>query len=132
VKVIDSSSVAKLVNREENSEAVEEALRGGCVSLELCVKETGNSLWKRVHRGLLDPRKAGSVFREFVASRPFAVAEQQDLYASAFKAAVSYDLTVYDALFLALAKEKGLPLVTSDPSQADAAKKMGLEVEFVP
>lgn len=132
MKVIDSSSVAKLVNREENWELVEKALAGSCVSLELAVKETGSSLWRRVHRGLLDPRKAQNAFEEFVASRPFAVADQESLYSLAFGIASSLDLSVYDALFLALSKEKGLPFVTSDPSQADAASKLGLEVEFIP
>ena len=132
MKVIDSSSVAKLVNREENWEPVEEALRGGCVSLELALKETGNSLWKRVHRKLLEPEKAQSVFQEFVTSLPFRTAEQRDLYAPAFEIAVANDLTIYDALFLALARAKSMPLVTSDPIQAAAAKRLNLEVELVP
>jgi len=130
-KAIDSSSVAKLVNREENWEVVEEALRGGCVSLELAVKETGNSLWKRVHRGLLDGKQAGQFFSEFVASRPFAVAPQDELYTSAFEIAASCDLPIYDALFLALSKEKRMALVTSDPSQAEAARKLGVEVQLI-
>jgi len=132
VKVVDSSSVAKFVNREENWEAVEKSLRGSCVSLEFAVKETGNSLWKRVHRGLLDRARAQNAFQEFVESRPFAVAEQQGLYARAFKIAASSDVPMYDALFLALSEEREAPLVTSDPSQAEAAKKLGLQVEFIP
>ena len=131
-RVIDSSSLAKFVNREANWEAVEEALRSGCVSLELAVKETGNSLWKRVHRGLLDGKQAQRFFSEFVTSRPFAVAEQNGLYASAFKIGTSSGLPLYDALFLALSKERELPLVTSDPSQAEAARKLGIEVKFIP
>ena len=131
-RVIDSSSLAKFVNKEANWEAVEEALRGGCVSLELAVKETGNSLWKRVHRGLLDGKQAQRFFSEFVTSRPFAVVEQNGLYASAFKIGTSSDLPLYDALFLALSKERELPLVTSDPSQAEAARKLGIEVKFIP
>lgn len=131
MKVIDSSSVAKFVNREENWEEVQEALRGGCVSLELSMKETGNSLWKRVHRKVLDSKKAQGAFKEFVSSRPFSVADQQGLYAPAFEIATSLDLPVYDALFLALSREMRIPLVTSDPSQAAAAKKLGLDVEFI-
>ncbi len=131
MKVIDSSSVAKYVNREENWEPAAEALRSGCVSLELAVKETGNSLWKRFRRGELNDKQAKQFFAEFVASRPFAIADQAELYAPAFEIATSFALPVYDALFLALSKEKRLPLVTSDPSQAEAARKMGLEVQFI-
>ncbi|MDV3244632.1 MAG: type II toxin-antitoxin system VapC family toxin [Nitrososphaerales archaeon] len=131
MKVIDSSSVAKYVNREENWEPAAEALRGSCVSLELAVKETGNSLWKRFRRGELSDKQAKQFFAEFVASRPFTIADQAELYAPAFEIATSFALPIYDALFLALSKEKSLPLVTSDPSQAEAARKMGLEVQFI-
>jgi predicted nucleic acid-binding protein len=130
-KAIDSSSIAKFVNREENWDVVEEILRGGCVSLELAVKETGNSLWKRVHRGSLDTEQAKRFFSEFVASRPFALVPQDELYASAFEIATSSGLPIYDALFLALSKEKRIALVTSDLLQAEAARKLGIEVQLV-
>ena len=132
MKAIDSSSLAKFVNREENWELAAEALRGSCISLELAVKETGNSLWKRVRRGQLDGKRAQRFFAEFVASRPFAIADQAQLYSPAFEIATSFALPIYDALFLALSKEKGLPLVTSDPSQVKAAKQLGVEVQFIP
>ena len=76
MKVIDSSTVAKYVNREENWEPAAEALRGSCISLELAVKETANSLWKRTRRNELDEARAKQTFTEFVASRPFAIADQ--------------------------------------------------------
>lgn len=131
MKVIDSSSVAKYVNREENWEPAAEALRGSCISLELAVKETGNSLWKRIRRRELIDEQARQIFAEFVASRPFAIADQAELYAPAFEIATSFALPYYDALFLALSRERGLTLVTSDPAQAEAARKMGLEVQFI-
>lgn len=131
MKVIDSSSVAKYVNREENWEPAAEALSSSCISLELAVKETGNSLWKRLRRGELDEKLAKQFFEEFVASRPFAIADQAELYAPAFEIATSFAIPIYDALFLALSKVKRIPLVTSDPSQAEVAKKMGLEVQFI-
>ena len=71
MKAIDSSTVVKFVNREANWEAAGEALRGGRVSVDLAVKETGNSLWKRVRRHELDGKWAKRVFSEFVASVPF-------------------------------------------------------------
>ena len=132
MKVIDSSSIAKLVNREQNWERVEEALSGGCVSLDLAVKETGNSLWVRVHRRLLDDKHARRFFSEFVAARPFVIEGQELLYDSAMEIALTLDITIYDAIFLALAKKKGYPFVTSDPSQAEAAKKLGVVVDLIP
>src|SRR5919108_2473837 len=132
VRAIDSSSIAKFVNREDNWEAAAEALRAGCVSIDLAVKETGNSLWKRVHRGQLDSKRAKQIFAEFIGSLPFKVADQARLYRPAFDIATSFSITVYDALFLALSREEGLQFVTSDPSQAEVAKKLGVEVQYIP
>ena len=131
MKVIDSSSVAKYVNREPNWEAAARALGESCLSLELAVKETGNSLWKRARRGELSDRQVKQTFSEFVAARPFAVVDQAAIYGPAMEIATSLGLPLYDALFLALARERGLALVTSDSSQAEAARKLGLGVQLI-
>jgi len=131
VKAIDSSAIIKYVNRERNWESAARALSEGCVSLELAVKETGNSLWKRTRKGELSDRQAKQLFSEFVESRPFTLADQAELYVPAIEIATSLALPLYDALFLALAKARGLPLVTSDSSQAEAAKNLGLGVQFI-
>lgn len=131
MKVIDSSSIAKLVNREPGWEKVEGALAVGCVSMELAVKEVGNSLWKRVVRGELAADKAQGFFAEFVSDRPFAVADQGPLYDQAFQIAASQRLTLYDALFLALSKATDNSLVTSDSAQAEAARRLGISVELI-
>jgi len=131
VKVVDSSSVAKYVNGETNWESAAKVLDEGCLSLELAVKETGNSLWKRARRGELSNDQAKQLFSEFTSSLPFTISEQQGLYIPALEVAASLGLPFYDALFLALAREKGLALVTSDSAQAEAARKLGLGVQFI-
>ena len=131
MKVIDSSSIAKYVNREQSWEAAAKALGESCISLELAVIETGSSLLKRVRAGEIDDKQAQQIFSEFVTARPFMIADQEELYAPAIEIATTLGLSLYDALFLALAKAKDLQLVTSDSSQAEAAKKLGLEVQFI-
>ena len=131
MKAIDSSSVAKYVNREPNWEAVAQVLGEGCVSLELAVKEVGNSLWKRTHHGEIDGAQARRIFKDFVSARLFALADQEELYATTMEVATALGLPLYDAIFLALAKDKGLPLVTSDSSQAEAARKLGLGIQLI-
>jgi predicted nucleic acid-binding protein len=71
VKVIDSSSLSKYVNRETNWDRVRELLREGCTTLELAVKEVGNSLWKRVTRGEVTADTAITTYEDFVNLRPF-------------------------------------------------------------
>ena len=131
MKVIDSSSIAKYVNREQSWEAAAKALGESCISLELAVIETGSSLLKRVRAGEIDDKQAQQIFSEFVTARPFMIADREELYAPAIEIATTLGLSLYDALFLALAKAKDFQLVTSDSSQAEAAKKLGLEVQFI-
>jgi predicted nucleic acid-binding protein len=57
--------------------------------------------------------------------------EQAELYAQAFEIAIRSSLPIYDTLFIALAKARRVPLITSDPSQAEAARKLGVEVELI-
>jgi predicted nucleic acid-binding protein len=131
VKAIDSSSIAKFVNKEGDWEAAAEELKGGCISLELAVKETGNSIWKRVRMRELEAKQARRLFSEFVGSLPFRVADQGELYASALDMALASSSTLYDALFVALARQQRLQLVTSDASQAETARKFGVEVRLI-
>lgn len=48
VRVIDSSSLTKYVNREDGWRSMEKYLMEGCITLSLAVKEVSNSVWKRV------------------------------------------------------------------------------------
>ncbi len=51
---------------------------------------------------------------------------QNDLLREAFNNALEHGISIYDALFIALAKGRELELVTSDEKQARIAKKMGV------
>ncbi|MEM3430870.1 MAG: type II toxin-antitoxin system VapC family toxin, partial [Candidatus Bathyarchaeia archaeon] len=79
MKVIDSSSLSKYVNREANWKEVRKHLEEGCMTLDLAIKEVGNSIWKRVSRGELDPDTAMSLFKDLVILKPFKTASQEDL-----------------------------------------------------
>lgn len=130
--MIDSSSLAKYVNREEGWEQVATRLREGCVTLELAIKEAANSLWKRAVKGELTAEQVGEVLRGLLAYRPFRLAQQEELYPDALAIAVEARITVYDALFIALARREALPLVTSDARQAEVAERLGVPVHVIP
>jgi len=127
VKVIDSSSLSKYVNREANWKEVRGLLEEGCTTLDLAIKEVGNNIWKRVTRGELTPEAAVSLFKDFTALKPFKTASQENLYVKALETAIESDLTLYDALFIQLSQELDLPLVTSDEKQAKASQKLGVD-----
>jgi predicted nucleic acid-binding protein len=127
VKVIDSSSLSKYVNREANWKEVRGLLEEGCTTLDLAIKEVGNSIWKRVSRGELTPEAAILLFKDFTMLKPFKTASQESLYVKALETAIGSDLTLYDALFIQLSQELDLSLVTSDEKQAEASQKLGVD-----
>lgn len=53
---------------------------------------------------------------------------QSDLLEAALDLAKSYGISVYDAVYLALAKSLGVPLFTLDKRQASAARKAQVAV----
>mgnify|MGYP003884146411 CR=1 FL=1 len=58
--------------------------------------------------------------------------ESQEKYLlEAFRIAAGRGITIYDALFIALAKEREALLVTSDEKQAAVARLEGVEVYYV-
>lgn len=131
MKAIDSSTVAKYLNAEDNWEEAREVLSEGCVSLDLAVIETGNAVWKLARRKEIDTKTAKRRFSEFVASLPFRTVDQAAFYDAAFEISLRTGLSFYDALFVALAKEESLELVTSDRGQAEAARTVGVEARLI-
>ncbi|MBI2184860.1 MAG: type II toxin-antitoxin system VapC family toxin [Thaumarchaeota archaeon] len=131
MKVIDSSSLAKYVNREENWTRVRDILGDGCVTLDLAVKEVGNSLWKRVVRRDLSADVALSAYSDFVRLKPFKMIGQEDLYVKSFEISARFSMPIYDALFVQLALRLGVKLVTSDKNQAEVSRKLGVDVLYL-
>ena len=131
MKVIDASSLAKYVHREEGWEEVRQYLLEGCISIELAVKEVANSIWKRVRRGGLTREQGMRLYRAFRENLMVRLHPQEELYDMAFEIALDSGITIYDALYIALSRKTGYTLVTSDKTQAEAAKKSDVETILI-
>jgi predicted nucleic acid-binding protein len=131
VKVIDSSALVKYFTREEGWERVREAMLEGIVTLDLAVKELANTLWKKVMRNEMSLETARAVLRDIIEEKAIPVEGQDKYIAKAFNIAVEHGITVYDALFIVLAKESSLEFITSDKVQADVASKLGVKTMIV-
>ena len=125
--VIDSSALAKYLLKEEGWREVRKHLEEGCVTLGLAIEEVVNALWKRIVMGHLDEGYAKEVMRSFLESGIVKVEGQGQLLEEALSVAVRRKMTVYDSMFIALAKKRGLPLLTSDKEQAKAAEEEGVK-----
>src|SRR5579875_1797591 len=82
-KFIESSSLSKFLNREDGWEDVSKELEAGCISVELAIKEVGNSLWRRVQRGEITGNTASKVYNTFLQHLPLRLADQRELYGDA-------------------------------------------------
>lgn len=130
MRVIDASALVKYLSREPGWRRVRELLAEGCVAPELLLKEAANSLWRRVRGGEISGGLAQQILgqaRRVVDTRP----QTDELLAEAFTIALKVGLTVYDALYIALARHNRVGLITADIRQAEAAQAIGVTVTFI-
>ena len=94
-------------------------------SVDLLVIESANVLWKSVRQGLIQKEQATElcVAMELLYTRGPLVLEPGTQYtADALAIALSQEIPVYDALFIAQARARHTALVTSDRQQARCAE----------
>jgi predicted nucleic acid-binding protein len=111
--VVDSSVVAKWVVPESDSPlaqrvAAETQTAGGrLIVLDLVLPEVVNVIWKKHRQKLITLEKAKESLDDLKRS-PLHIERASTLLNQAFEIAVKYDRAVYDALFVALARDLGL------------------------
>ncbi len=130
--VIDASSLAKYILREENWEEVRRFLASGTCSLTLALAEVANDIWKHYAvYSSISSREAKIMFRALKETREVVVYEALEDYLSrAQEIAMKENITIYDSLYIAQA-EKYKGLLTSDKKQRKVAEKMNINVKFV-
>jgi len=133
VIVIDASSLAKYLLRERGWESVERYLVKDVCSIDLVIKEVANAIWKHaVIRHILSTDQAFQVYNALIKLvNEVIVIERQDKYVNkAMEISLSYGITIYDSLYIAQAL-RYKELLTSDKTQADVAKELGIHVYYV-
>ncbi len=125
MKAIDASALAKLLLKEDGWESVLEHLREGTVSVDLIVKEAANVVWRRT-KG--DAERAESMLEALkeLTEKTVRIEDERIHMDEAVRIAFSNNITIYDALYVALAKTLKTPLITSDRRQAKIAEKLGI------
>ncbi len=100
------------------------------VAPALIITEASNAVWKYVRADKADIRQLLGV-SPFVSKFANEIVEDKLLLPSACRIAVQYSHPVYDCLYLALAQERNIPLVTADKRLANLAQKLLIETELI-
>jgi predicted nucleic acid-binding protein len=136
VIVIDASTLAKFILREENWERVYEVLSKETISVDHVVKEVANAIWKHysIYKACsLDVAvKRFQLLRKIIDEELVSLESELKYLDKAFEIAVQNDISVYDALYIAQAITRSIPLATSDKRQADIAEKIKVQVVYIP
>jgi predicted nucleic acid-binding protein len=123
VIVIDASILVKFVLKEEGWNKIADFLKAGTISVDLVIKETVNATWKRVMRKEISLEEAKSMFEAMkeILNKAVIIENEMDYIDEAFEISIRRNITVYDSLYIALAKKKKLELLTADEIQAQVA-----------
>ncbi len=101
------------------------------MTVDLALKEAANALLKKYRRGEAAREVVLEVVRDLLRAGAVVMVRQEEVLEEALLMAMRHGITVYDALFIALAKARSLDLVTSDVKQAEAAEKASVRVVLV-
>jgi len=115
--VLDSSVIVAVFFPEERTEQVMGMLKGKrFITVDLAIAEVTNVAWKRCmffHEDKEITKEALNNCITFITD-VCDVLHMRDLIPDAFLDATKYSITVYDALFLAAAQKRTIPLLTMD------------------
>jgi predicted nucleic acid-binding protein len=117
--VLDASVVAKWLFHEADRASAEALLEGWAdgrwevVAPEILVAEVASAIWKRTRREGLPTAEAFQLFERFETFCPTLVSIE-NLVRSALDFAVQYGCSVYDGLYVALARSLPCPFITAD------------------
>ena len=126
--VIDASALAKFILKEERWERVADFLKAGTISVDHVMKETVNAIWKRLIRGEISLEDARSMFEAMkeILGKAVVIENEMNYIDEAFEISIKHNITIYDSLYIALAKKKKLELLTSDEIQTQTASLEGV------
>ncbi len=132
MNVLDASVLSKFILKEEGWREASNYV-ASAVSVDHVVKEVSNAIWKAYRRKLIDFKDAEKKFSALISLLHvnLRLVDERELIPQAFELAMRTNLTIYDSLYVVLAKREGFPLVTSDELQGSVANNEGVGVILV-
>jgi len=134
VIVIDASALVAYLLREEGFERIRDLLYSSrTLSPDLAAKEAANAILVALRRGRISRSQASRVFSalKLILAGVVEVYPELELLEEAYSIALATSLTIYDSLYIALARRVGGRLATRDRRQYEAAKRLGVDAILV-
>lgn len=124
--VVDASVALKWVLEERGTASALAILDEDVIHApDFMLVEVANVLWAKVSRQVVTRAEADAAF-EAIAAVPVAFTPLGELTRPARSLSFALDLTVYDALYAALAQQFDCPLATADSDLARAMSASGI------
>lgn len=131
--VIDSSCISKFILKEPNWQKISDILVYS-LSVDLARKEVTNSILKAYRRKEISLDDVHTKFQalQMLLGKNIILVNQDDLIDDALQVAIaSNKLTIYDAVFIILARKRATSLATCDRFQYEEAMKIGIPVSII-
>lgn len=127
---IDTSALVAYLLEEDGFERIRELLSEGVVSVPLIVKESCNAVLEARKQRRITREESEKTLQALLAlsERNIKLIPQEGLVLDAFKIAAANDLTIYDSIYVALAKKTEGSLASRDKRQIEVAAKIGVNI----
>ncbi len=130
--VLDASVMVKLVITEPEAQMAWSLYESTSTAVvpDCAFAECASALWKKNRREGYAASAMEDAFR-LLSSMDFTVVESEPLMELALGLAFSLAHPVYDCIYVALARDTGLPLATADARLRQIAQSAGVDVIWI-
>jgi len=129
VIVIDTSALLGYVFKEPGRETIRKFLDKGVISIDLIKKEALNAIITRRKMAEITEKEYQAMMNatKMLTNVNIEAMDQNTILEEATEIAVRKGTTIYDALYIALAKKHQYKLLTLDKQQAEIATQVGVQ-----
>jgi predicted nucleic acid-binding protein len=130
VVIIDSSALVAYLLEESGFERIRDLLSDGVQGPALLVMDSCNAVLQASKAGRISHEDAEGVLEVMLSLLRANVKThaEEDLVRTSFDTASDHGLTIYDSIYLALAKKLGGGLASRDKKQIEVARKLGIDI----